>query len=665
MALWNWSTLESLLASSSGFASSCSTVTNGKVADSSVSFVTHQPAFGSIRSRKERKKSQRAHSSPNWRSKRIFSFGTNDTILQNDLLSGDIPDLKMLLQSKQVLQKEDLPPITIIDPSTTATVSDLVPPSSEGTKDDKGHQIQAGTRKSKQQARKTYNIVFVAAEVAPYSKVGGLSDVCGSLPVVLAARGHRVMVVSPRYMNGVTDHRYSGAYDAQCRIRIGCFSGQHEVAFFHEYKDGVDWVFVDHCCYHRPGNPYGDGRGAFGDNQFRYTLLCYAACEAPLVLPLGGYIYGDNCIFLANDWHASLVPVLLAAKYRRHGVYLGARSIVVIHNITHQGCEPGTTYAQLGLPPEWYGALEWVFPTWARKHAFDKGEAVNHLKGGLVTADRIVTVSEGYAWEITTSEGGYGLDGLLRSRKIVISGITNGINMAEWDPICDKQIAAHYSFQNLSGKAACKASFQKELGLAVRPDVPLIGFIGRLDFQKGPDLLQAALPALMTDDIQMVMLGSGDAAMESWMRWAESHYRDKFRGWVGFNVPLTHRLIAGCDILVMPSRFEPCGLTQLYAMRYGTIPVVHCTGGLRDTVEDFHPFANNGQGAGTGWTFYPCTKDAMLGVLWTAIGTYRHHKDSWKSIMRRAMSQDYSWDRAAAKYEQLFEWATIDRPYTS
>ncbi|MCO5602621.1 hypothetical protein L7F22_056755 [Adiantum nelumboides] len=516
---------------------------------------------------------------------------------------------------------------------------------------------------SNRRTKSPFNIIFVSAEVAPYSKTGGLGDVCGSLPLALAARGHRVMVISPRYMNGVTDDKFAGAFDVQCRIKIACFEAEHDVAYFHEFRAGVDWVFVDHPSYHRPGTPYGDTRGAFDDNQFRFTLLCHAACEAPLVLPLGGFTYGENCIFVANDWHAGLVPVLLAAKYRRFGVYKDARCILAIHNLAHQGVEPATTYSKLGLPGDWYGALEWVFPTWARKHALDKGEAVNHLKGAIVTADRIVTVSQGYAWEITTVEGGWGLDGLLRSRSAVINGITNGVDVDDWNPTTDKHIAAQYSLDDLSGKAECKAALQKELGLAVRPEVPLVGFIGRLDYQKGPDIIQAALPEFMQDDVQMVMLGSGDLSIESWLKWAEATYKDKFRGWVGFSIPVAHRITAGCDILLMPSRFEPCGLNQLYAMRYGTVPAVHATGGLRDTVEDFNPFANAGKGAGTGWTFSPLTKEAMLGALWTAIQTFREHKTSWQGIMRRGMEQDVSWDRAALQYEQLFEWSSIDPPY--
>ncbi|KAG6391547.1 hypothetical protein SASPL_149303 [Salvia splendens] len=334
----------------------------------------------------------------------------------------------------------------------------------------------------------TYNVVFVTSEAAPYSKTGGLGDVCGSLPIALAARGHRVMVVSPRYMDGgLSDKKFANAVDTERPTKIHCFGGVQEVGLFHEYRAGVDWVFVDHPSYHRPGTPYGDGFGAFGDNQ---------------------------------------------------------------------GVEPAVTYKNFGLPPGWYKALEWVFPTWARTHALDPGEAVNVLKSAIVTADRIVTVSQGYAWEITTPDGGYGLHDLLSSRKSVLTV----------------------------------------------DDSPQIGFIGRLDYQKGVDILLSAAPHVMYDDVQLVMLGSGEKQYEDWMRQLESTFKDKYRGWVGFNVPISHRITAGCDILVMPSRFEPCGLNQLYAMRYGTVPVVHSTGGLRDTVQNFDPYAKEGAGEGTGYS---------------------------------------------------------------
>ncbi|RZC70866.1 hypothetical protein C5167_034013 [Papaver somniferum] len=516
----------------------------------------------------------------------------------------------------------------------------------------------------KHHTKVTRSIVFVTAEVAPYSKTGGLGDVCGSLPITLASRGHRVMVISPRYLNGTpADRNFDGAVDTECKVKISCFGSTQEVQFYHEYKAGVDWVFVDHPAYHRPGNPYGDVHGAYGDNQFRFALLCHAACEAPLVLPLGGFTYGEKCLFLANDWHAGLVPVLLGAKYRSHGVYKDARSIIVIHNLAHQGVEPAITFKNLGLLADWYGALEWVFPTWARTHALDTGEAVNILKGAIVTADRIMTVSQGYAWEITTVEGGYGLHELISSRRSVLNGIANGIDVNEWDPSTDEHIDFHYTMDDLSGKAECKAALQKELSLPIRPECPMIGFIGRLDYQKGIDLIRAAMPELLQDDVQFVMLGSGDKQTEDWMRKTETANRDKFIGWVGFNVPISHRITAGCDILLMPSRFEPCGLNQLYAMRYGTIPVVHCTGGLRDTVESFNPYAQEGSGQGTGWTFSPLTKECMLEALRTAIGTYKEHESSWKGIMKRGMAQDYTWDNAAVQYEEVFEWAFADPPY--
>ncbi|KAK8560993.1 hypothetical protein V6N13_026426 [Hibiscus sabdariffa] len=577
------------------------------------------------------------------------------------------------------------------DESGSVIALHLIPPSGEVVVDPLQEEAaepedeDEGIEEEKVQNRVTYNIVFVTAEAAPYSKTGGLGDVCGSLPVVLAGRGHRVMVVSPRYLNGTpADKKFAGAFDLDRRIKVHCFEGEQEVAFFHEYKNGVDWVFVDHPSYQRPGNPYGDGHGAFGDNQFRFTLLCHAACEAPLVLPLGGYTYGGKCIFLVNDWHAGLVPVLLASKYRPYGTYKDARSILVIHNLGHQGVEPAVTYKNLGLPQEWYGALEWVFPTWARTHALDPGEAVNILKGAIVTADRILTVSKGYAWEITTVEGGYGLDELLSSRRIVLNGIVNGIDVSEWDPSSDGHIVSHYSADDLSGKAQCKTALQKELGLPIRPECPLIGFIGRLDYQKGIDLIRWGIPELMHDDVQFgsprdrnmdlkssscgdfgnqVMLGSGDPLYEDWMRVAEATYRDKFRGWVGFNVPISHRITAGCDILLMPSRYEPCGLNQLYAMRYGTVPVVHATGGLRDTVENFSPYAGDGNGEGTGWTFSPLAKESMLQALRTAMMTYRDHKSTWGALMRRGMLRDFTWETAAIQYEQVFEWACIDPPY--
>ena len=286
-------------------------------------------------------------------------------------------------------------------------------------------------------------------------------------------------------------------------------------------------------------------------------------------------------------------------------------------------------------------------------------------------------MSAGYAWEVQTQEGGWGLDGVLRARAGVINGITNGIDQDEWDPATDPALGAapykNYSPTSLAGKAACKAALQAELGLEVNPAIPLIVWIGRLDHQKGPDLVLEAAPALAARGVQTVMLGSGSAELEGRMRSAEAAHPAHFRGWVGFSVPLAHRLTAGGDLLLMPSRFEPCGLNQLYAMRYGTLPVAHATGGLRDTVIDaggapgardaktggFEPTPPN---VGTGWTFSPPETVPMLRALDAALGVWRGDRPRWAAMQAAAMGQDLSWDRAAAAYEQVMRWAASDPP---
>jgi starch synthase len=511
------------------------------------------------------------------------------------------------------------------------------------------------------------NLVFVTSEVAPWSKTGGLGDVMGSLPAALAARGHRVMVVAPRYAE------YPEAKDTGVRHVIpgGLAGGEPEVGYFHHKSRGVDYVFVDHPSYPRPGGFYADANGAYGDNQFRFSLLCLAALEAPLVLPLEGNngkavktLYGQECVFVANDWHAALVPVYLAAKYRPHGVYEASRSVVAIHNLRHQGVFPPGSFKQLGLPGEWYPAVEYQYPPHQRTGPWaEEGRSVNLLKAGVAVADRLLTVSPGYAQEVTTWLGGWGLEGLLAARSPVLSGIVNGIEEAEWDPSTDRDIAPNYSAATLrEGKAANKRALQRELGLPEDPDAPLLAFIGRLDYQKGADLILQAAPWIMQQGCQLVCLGSGTPDLEGGLRWLEAAYPNQARGWVGFNVALSHRITAAADLLLMPSRFEPCGLNQMYAMAYGTVPIAHKTGGLADTVVDFDPFAEGGA-KGTGWTFSPCDASGLISATGHALQTYREHRDEFDAIALRGMARDSSWEQAATQYEQVFEWALLDPPY--
>ncbi|CDY37538.1 BnaA05g34030D [Brassica napus] len=463
------------------------------------------------------------------------------------------------------------------------------------------------------------NVILVAAECAPFSKTGGLGDVAGALPKALARRGHRVMVVVPRYAE------YEEAKDVGVRKRYKVAGQDMEVMYFHAYIDGVDFVFIDSPVFrHLSSNIYGGHRL---DILKRMVLFCKAAVEVPWYVPCGGVCYGDgNLAFIANDWHTALLPVYLKAYYRDHGLMKYTRSVLVIHNIAHQGRGPVDDFSYVDLPGHYLDSFKLYDPV--------GGEHFNIFAAGLKAADRVLTVSHGYSWEFR--------------------GIVNGIDTKEWNPKFDLHLHSddytNYSLETLQiGKPQCKAALQKELGLPVRPDVPLIGFIGRLDHQKGVDLIAEAVPWMMSQDVQLVMLGTGRPDLEEVLRQMEHQYRDKARGWVGFSVKTAHRITAGADILLMPSRFEPCGLNQLYAMNYGTIPVVHAVGGLRDTVQQFDPYSETG----LGWTFDSAEAGKLIHALGNCLLTYREYKESWEGLQRRGMTQDLSWDNAAEKYEEV------------
>lgn len=321
---------------------------------------------------------------------------------------------------------------------------------------------------------------------------------------------------------------------------------------------------------------------------------------------------------------------------------------------TSQGRGPLSDFNMLGLPPHYRDKFRLFDPV--------GGEHCNIFMAGLLCAHRIVAVSHGYAWECQTQEGGWGLDGLMREHNWKLRGVVNGIDDKEWNPELDIFLKSdgyeNYNIETFqTGKAACKAALQLELGLPVRADVPLLGFIGRLDHQKGVDIIAQAMPWMMEQDLQMVMLGTGRPDLEDMLRNFEGRHRDKVRGWVGFSVKTAHRITAGIDILLMPSRFEPCGLNQLYAMRYGAVPVVHSVGGLRDTVQPFDPFADTG----LGWTFDRAEAQGLIHALGNAMWTYRDFKPSWLGLQKRGMSQDLSWDNAAEQYEEVlvaakFQW---------
>ncbi|KAG2384029.1 hypothetical protein LR48_Vigan10g254300 [Vigna angularis] len=483
------------------------------------------------------------------------------------------------------------------------------------------------------------NVILAAVECAPWSKAGGLGDVAGSLPKALARRGHRVMVVAPRYSN------YAEAQEIGVRKQYKVDGQDMEVTYYHAFIDGVDFVFLDSPNFRNlQNNVYGGNRM---DILKRMVLFCKAAAEVPWHVPCGGVCYGDgNLAFIANDWHTALLPVYLKAYYRDNGLMKFTRSVFVIHNIAHQGRGPLDEFRYTDLPEHYIDLFKFYDPV--------GGEHMNIFAAGIKAADRIVTVSHGYAWEIKTSEGGWGLHGIMNENDWKLRGIVNGIDTKDWNPKFDVHLTSNgytnYSIETLqSGKRQCKAALQRELGLPVREDVPLLGFIGRLDHQKGIDLIAEAIPWLMGQDVQLAMLGTGRPDLEDMVKELMAQHGDKIKGWVGFSVKMAHRITAGADILLMPSRFEPCGLNQLYAMNYGTIPVVHAVGGLRDTVTPFNPFEESG----LGWTFDSAETNKLINSLGNCLMTFRQFKHSWEGLQRRGMMQDLSWDKAAEQYEEV------------
>ncbi|KXZ56723.1 hypothetical protein GPECTOR_1g651 [Gonium pectorale] len=483
------------------------------------------------------------------------------------------------------------------------------------------------------------NVVMVGAECAPWSKTGGLGDVMAALPKALARRGHRVMVVAPRYEN------YPNAWETGVRRIFSVFNSQQEVGYFHAFVDGVDYVFVDHPSFHSQGkNIYGGERAEI---LFRCGLLCKAALEAVWHVPCGGITYGDdNLCFIANDWHTALLPVYLQAHYRDYGKMTYARCVFVIHNMAHQGRGPFVESSLLELNDEYRERLRLYDPV--------GGEHMNVMKAGLECAHRLVAVSHGYAWECQTPEGGWGLHEVLKVNNWKLRGIVNGIDDQEWNPAIDEFLKTegyrNYDVDTLvEGKRACKMALQKELGLPVDPDAPMLGFIGRLDYQKGVDLIRDNYDYIMGERCQLVMLGSGRHDLEEALRDMENRNKNQCRGWVGFSVKMAHRITAAADILLMPSRFEPCGLNQLYAMAYGTVPIVHAVGGLRDTVKQFNPFEN----VGTGWCFDRAEANKLRETIGNALYTYRQYRDSFVGVQRRGMEQDLTWDNAASIYEEV------------
>eukprot|EP00930_Biecheleria_cincta_P097029 TRINITY_DN88776_c0_g1_i1.p1 TRINITY_DN88776_c0_g1~~TRINITY_DN88776_c0_g1_i1.p1 ORF type:complete len:801 (-),score=155.22 TRINITY_DN88776_c0_g1_i1:149-2470(-) len=498
-------------------------------------------------------------------------------------------------------------------------------------------------------------VVVVTSEVAPFSKTGGLGLVAASYAFEFARNGHRTMVVSPKY-----SHYENINYVGETRIRV--LDQEQTVKFWHLRKDyteggGTDFLFVEHPAIQRDGGPYNDKDGReYPDNLFRFTILSLAAMEAPLILNLNGQgTYGDKVLFLANDWQAGMVPVYLCSKYRINNCYTSSRCIYVIHNLGYQGQYHGHDPVRFfGLDSRYVGDLM-------------MGKAINLCKGALIYADRVLTVSPNYAKEIQTPEGGFNLQDFVAAKAVSLrlAGILNGIDDC-WNPMTDPNLFKNYSVENFEeSKAVNKAALQKSLDLRQDPDVCLMGFVGRLSWQKGVDVLASVISWLMQDTgngvtgrVQIIMMGQGQAEYVETLRWAENNYKGRICGYVGFDPKVEHHMMGGCDLLLMPSRYEPCGLPQMYSQAYGTLPLVHATGGLVDSVKDI----SEGIDVATGFHVRPLSSDKLKEVLFSAIEMHQKRPADFRQMQRTAMQSDYYWPKAMDEYERQIDIALYECP---
>lgn len=461
---------------------------------------------------------------------------------------------------------------------------------------------------------------MITSEAAPFAKTGGLADVLGALPPALAKLGEEVAVVMPRY-ESVPLYGSTRISDAM-PLSVG--PNAFTAAIEQVEREGVRYLFVD-CpeLYARPGI-YSEDGVAYVDNHIRFALLNQAALE------IGRSIFRPN-IFHAHDWPGGLLAPYLRENYGSDPDFAGAKSIITIHNLGYQGNFPAASISDLGLSPTLFhpGGLEF----W--------GE-LSFLKAGIVWSDAITTVSPTYAREIQTPEYGAGLDGVLRDRAAKITGILNGVDYAEWSPDIDPYLNDQYSAQDLSRKRLAKRALLEEVGLPLNETRPLIGIVSRLAGQKGFDLLEEIVPELAEMDFAMAVLGSGEAPIEEMFRTMAEDYPEKFAVQIGYDEGLAHRIEAGADMFLMPSRYEPCGLSQLYSLRYGTVPIVRATGGLEDTVDEL-----------TGFKFIEYTPEALLDAIRQALEAWSD-RPGWLERMQRGMAKDFSWDAAAAQYQRLY-----------
>lgn len=487
---------------------------------------------------------------------------------------------------------------------------------------------------------KKMQIVFASAECAPFVKTGGLGDVAGSLPAALVRAGAEVIVMVPKYATIKDEYKAQMEHFSDFYVSLGW---RNEYCGLEKLEhDGVTYMFIDNERYFARDYPYG-----FFDDGERFAFFSKAITESLQHLP-----EGFECDILhCNDWQTALAPVFLREFYQGLPLYDRVKTVFSIHNVAFQGQFSDTVMEDI------LGVAH--IPAAASQLRCDAC-SINYMLGALHYADAITTVSPTYAGEIQTPEFGEGLDGVLRERSYALQGILNGIDVAAFDPATDKRIAANYTVDDRSGKAVCKAKLQEELGLEVRDDRPLMVMVTRLTRQKGMDLVMYALDRILAGGVQVAVLGTGDRDYEDGLRYFQDKYPGTMAARIEFDPALSQRMYAAADMFLMPSKFEPCGLSQIIAMRYGTLPIVRETGGLKDTVQPYNEFT----GEGTGFSFTNFNGDEMGDAVFRAARLFWDNRDAWNQLVTQAMSQDFSWTRSADKYLDLyfFMHPEIERP---
>ena len=487
---------------------------------------------------------------------------------------------------------------------------------------------------------KKMQIVFASAECAPFVKTGGLGDVAGSLPAALVRAGAEVIVMVPKYATIKDEYKAQMEHFSDFYVSLGW---RNEYCGLEKLEhDGVTYMFIDNERYFARDYPYG-----FFDDGERFAFFSKAITESLQHLPAG-----FECDILhCNDWQTALAPVFLREFYQGLPLYDRVKTVFSIHNVAFQGQFSDTVMEDI------LGVAH--IPAAASQLRCDAC-SINYMLGALRYADAITTVSPTYANEIQTPEFGEGLDGVLRERSYALQGILNGIDVAGFDPATDKRIAANYTVDDRSGKAVCKAKLQEELGLEVRDDRPLMVMVTRLTRQKGMDLVMYALDRILSGGVQVAVLGTGDRDYEDGLRYFQDKYPGTMAARIEFDPALSQRMYAAADMFLMPSKFEPCGLSQIIAMRYGTLPIVRETGGLKDTVQPYNEFT----GEGTGFSFTNFNGDEMGDAVFRAARLFWDNREAWNQLVTQAMSQDFSWTRSADKYLDLyfFMHPEIERP---